>query len=1169
MTDKILGLDLDSETNDMNKRDDKMISKMNLNVNTRKYLDLNTTQYLGKTITSWNYPTYEAYFKCNPMEHINGKTLVGLFYEDVQYLDVHSIGSRHDNKVHCIGSRDDNKVKSIGSSDSVLRAFPKSSDNVLRAFPKSSIQLLPLPVELAHNEILQDIINLYDKEFLDKYNTTNIPLEDKQFVLLVGGGEKLVNSFRLSIHLTLKEYTNTLVTMLNFWNKYFITQINSHIKNAIDHFISYIISENDVFWGNLKDDLTNSLKNRRFKVDDITPTDDNRNQIKKMREIEQRHIHDMEAQKKLLNDAYGIDFAPKCFVDGKSKYVDVSEFLMKPLPREEYYSTIDQESYNTIFLSCTQISRALTLRLFAAICCSYRFFHLNLSETILDAVNRLKEPVVVSLYTRYLLYLAYKEETIYKTYSSHVDKRVKTDVHRNIKTDVHGGIKPDVHGDTKLDTDKNIKPDEHGNIKLDISKGIKSEVHGDTKLDVSQVIKPDVHESVNLDTDRNIETSINDINISTSLSSSLSSVISSNLSCSQILSSLSSLSSLSPVSSSPSINNVDTKTVENNDIKTVENESTSNNKIINRHRHIIPQNISSKLTMIITDDYAQIIPANGVDIYPCSLYNNSELHITLSRGVYNSKEFKDRLHLFTRGRFPDFKAIKLPAGAKVYVTGSIMTACGLKVPRKLSGKEKEMGKISTATGGSEVKWYKKCYKNSDIDIAIYTRNFKSPDGFAVPKKRFDDRDFKDGKDDKDIEKFCIDIRDVKKLRDIKDTNDKKGSTRDIKDDDENKKRKNNDNDNLMDKCDSNKKFKSTRDGVNDKNTNGVNNKDTNGVNDKNVININDKDMNNVNNKSTSDVNIKDDKDQTNKIIEIANNDTKSFNAEVDDFFESVMAIHAHITREMARKSLTLLKRKSGNLVKLIKINNNKYRIKCQSMTLELFRMYYDNPCGMIYNFHMPCVRAFYDPYADEIYNLPSYVYAGLTGYLLDYRYFASDKTQLDIIYKNAKRGFSIAISRDEKDTINKMYSVFGDIVNNRSEIMEIIFYLYDQNSNIKRHIGYLNHNIDFTRYGDILDRIVNVLYSLKRTLFIYSVEPRLFWNCKYRRINRPSYPSSTELNMFNKSFNTSVNNVNDKKKIVTDHYNFNLSRQGIFDIIAEISKRSKMNKKQSISIDLL
>jgi hypothetical protein len=81
-------------------------------------------------------------------------------------------------------------------------------------------------------------------------------------------------------------------------------------------------------------------------------------------------------------------------------------------------------------------------------------------------------------------------------------------------------------------------------------------------------------------------------------------------------------------------------------------------------------------------------------------------------------------------------------------------------------------------------------------------------------------------------------------------------------------------------------------------------------------------------------------------------------------------------------------------------------------TMEIFRVKDKDFFSTVGRFHLPCVRSFYD--GNNVYMLPSCITAMLTGYNIDYKYFAGVRDPIDIINKYRIRGFNIILNPTEK-----------------------------------------------------------------------------------------------------------------------------------------------------------
>jgi hypothetical protein len=108
---------------------------------------------------------------------------------------------------------------------------------------------------------------------------------------------------------------------------------------------------------------------------------------------------------------------------------------------------------------------------------------------------------------------------------------------------------------------------------------------------------------------------------------------------------------------------------------------------------------------------------------------------------------------------------------------------------------------------------------------------------------------------------------------------------------------------------------------------------------------------------------------------------------------------------------------SENTENTIKINY-KYRITSPYLNhpLEIFKI--NGPCqmGIVSQFHLPCVRAFYN--GSNVYMTPSCISAHLTYMNIDYKYVAGSTEPMEIINKNRMRGFGTWLNETEiKDLI--------------------------------------------------------------------------------------------------------------------------------------------------------
>lgn len=84
--------------------------------------------------------------------------------------------------------------------------------------------------------------------------------------------------------------------------------------------------------------------------------------------------------------------------------------------------------------------------------------------------------------------------------------------------------------------------------------------------------------------------------------------------------------------------------------------------------------------------------------------------------------------------------------------------------------------------------------------------------------------------------------------------------------------------------------------------------------------------------------------------------------------------------------------------------------------LELFMIKNKDPFSSVVDFHLPCVRGYYN--GENVYLTPSCITAHLTYMNIDYKYFASTQSPIHIINKYRMRGFGTWLNKSEiKDYI--------------------------------------------------------------------------------------------------------------------------------------------------------
>ena len=115
--------------------------------------------------------------------------------------------------------------------------------------------------------------------------------------------------------------------------------------------------------------------------------------------------------------------------------------------------------------------------------------------------------------------------------------------------------------------------------------------------------------------------------------------------------------------------------------------------------------------------------------------------------------------------------------------------------------------------------------------------------------------------------------------------------------------------------------------------------------------------------------------------------------------------------------------------------------------LEVFPIKGDDFFATVSQFHLPCVRAYYD--GDNVYMTPSCISAHLTFMNLDYKYFAGTNDPIEIINKYRSRGFGTWLNKDEI----RMFLRYSSRVEFWNNLYQIDM---DKPSTFKYNLGSLN-----------------------------------------------------------------------------------------------------------------
>ena len=89
-----------------------------------------------------------------------------------------------------------------------------------------------------------------------------------------------------------------------------------------------------------------------------------------------------------------------------------------------------------------------------------------------------------------------------------------------------------------------------------------------------------------------------------------------------------------------------------------------------------------------------------------------------------------------------------------------------------------------------------------------------------------------------------------------------------------------------------------------------------------------------------------------------------------------------------------------------------YNFKILNHELEFFRINFDDFFGVVSQFHLPCVRGYYN--GEDVKLLPSCITAAMTLINMDYKYFSGSNDPIEIINKYRARGYATILNDKEK-----------------------------------------------------------------------------------------------------------------------------------------------------------
>lgn len=136
--------------------------------------------------------------------------------------------------------------------------------------------------------------------------------------------------------------------------------------------------------------------------------------------------------------------------------------------------------------------------------------------------------------------------------------------------------------------------------------------------------------------------------------------------------------------------------------------------------------------------------------------------------------------------------------------------------------------------------------------------------------------------------------------------------------------------------------------------------------------------------------------------------------------------------------------------------NFKYKISSSYLNhhFELFLTKIDDFAGLVSQFHLPCVRGYYN---GNLYLLPSCISAHLTYINIDYKYFCGVNDPISIISKYYFRGFYTLINNYEKNQIIKYNNL---IIMNKDEKINFKFIKHNDVFFHRHKIDYYNNPLD-------------------------------------------------------------------------------------------------------------
>lgn len=197
----------------------------------------------------------------------------------------------------------------------------------------------------------------------------------------------------------------------------------------------------------------------------------------------------------------------------------------------------------------------------------------------------------------------------------------------------------------------------------------------------------------------------------------------------------------------------------------------------------------------------------------------------------------------------------------------------------------------------------------------------------------------------------------------------------------------------------------------------------------------------------------------------------------------------------------------------------KFNIKCRVSSvfidheLEIFPIKGNDFMGVVNQFHVPCVRAYYN--GDNVYMSPSFITAHLTYMNINYKYVACTKDPLEIINKYRMRGFGTWLNKEEVKLFIKYI--------NKMTFWNNLYNVNSQNVNsFKNAIGFLPLNHKLFR-----PRLYNSEYYEAKNVRFILLEGDIYNDYYNMNFNIPVNYYQNRYNSYdNNKFQTYINNNN-------------------------------------------